>query len=581
MDSYPPDRKRSRARERIAARQARRQPMVVERNRAFSAPERSSSRRFAVPEISTFAERIGLAARDLAWRMTHSTQTLFGLIGAVGFFIIVFILSHSLAGRIYPNVWSLGIPIGGLTVDEASRRLEAAWQRDMRIALVDADRQWLATPAELGLSFDALGTAESALAVGMAGIPFGYAIPPQAALTNELGAQNFLLDLSLQTNIPARNAGFRWEEETLLALAATEGKTLDVATTLGDLLNNPQQIVESRQLRLVMTPVMPELQNADQYLEAASNITSQTFQMTGYDPFVDERITWSTDRDTFTSWLEVTSDGLGLREELFRPFLDAQARTLDVDGTNLRFVEPTDAIDKLRSAIREGKADLVVRIRYRSSVYEVQSGDTGFRISRRTGIPFFLIQQANPNIDWANDILQPGDRIQLPTRDLVLPLDPVPNKRIVVNLNTQSLIAYENGQPVFEWLISSGIDTAPTSPGIYQIQSHEELASGSSFTLCGERGCGQWEMYWFMGIYEVIPGLMNGFHGNVRLPNGQLLGGGNVGQPYTFGCVMSVDEQARALYEWADQGTVVEIVSNEFAPQSALGRLATEQTGGI
>jgi len=77
-----------------------------------------------------------------------------------------------------------------------------------------------------------------------------------------------------------------------------------------------------------------------------------------------------------------------------------------------------------------------------------------------------------------------------------------------------------------------------------------------------------------MGIYEVVPGLVNGFHGAVLLPNGTYLGGNNVGVPYTLGCVMSRDDQARQLYEWADHGTIVEIISRDYPPQSELARRA-------
>jgi hypothetical protein len=80
-------------------------------------------------------------------------------------------------------------------------------------------------------------------------------------------------------------------------------------------------------------------------------------------------------------------------------------------------------------------------------------------------------------------------------------------------------------------------------------------------------------MEWFMGLYEVVPGLMNGFHGAVLLPDSTYLGGGNVGTPYTLGCVMSRSEDAQRLYEWAEDGTIVEIISSEFAPLSDLGRL--------
>ncbi|MCA9905500.1 MAG: L,D-transpeptidase family protein, partial [Anaerolineae bacterium] len=404
---------------------------------------------------------------------------------------------------------------------------------------------------------------------------------PYVSLGDELAAQTYLLDLSLQANVAPFNAGYRWVGEELETVAAREGKTMDVAATLSDLMNAAQTVVQTRQLDLVMLPVAPSLENADRYLEAARDLTSQTFQLVGYDPFVDQEIAWSTDRDTFTSWIEAGPDGLDLRADTFRPFLDAQARTLNDTADGLRFIEPTDVMEKLHGAIRAGVASTTVRIRYRSTSYEVVSGDTGNRIARKTGIPFFLIQQANPNLDFETTTLYVGDTIQLPSRDLVLPIDPVPGKRIVVNLNTQSLVAYENGAEVFNWPISSGLPNAPTSPGIFQILTHNDVASGSSYTLCGDRGCGQWQMYWFMGIYEVIPGLMNGFHGAVLLPGGQYLGGGNVGQPYTFGCVMSRDDQAQQLYEWAAEGTVVEIISNEFQPQSDLGRAAAELTGGI
>ena len=83
-------------------------------------------------------------------------------------------------------------------------------------------------------------------------------------------------------------------------------------------------------------------------------------------------------------------------------------------------------------------------------------------------------------------------------------------------------------------------------------------------------------MAWFMGVYEVVPGLMNGFHGAVLLPNGGYLGGGGVYEPTTFGCIMSVDKWARQLYEWAEIGTMVEIISEEFAPESELAKYAKE-----
>jgi len=217
-----------------------------------------------------------------------------------------------------------------------------------------------------------------------------------------------------------------------------------------------------------------------------------------------------------------------------------------------------------------------LRIRYQSTTYVVVPQDTSFKISRKTGIPRFLIVDANGDSEL--DQLSIDDEINIPSRDETMPEMPIPYKRIVIDLETQYLIAFENSQVIFEWPISSGVASAYTSPGVYQILSHDELAYGSSGSLCDNvtLQCGQWEMSWFMGIYEVQPGFVNGFHGKVLLPNGNYLGNGMIGTPATFGCVMSGEDEAILLYDWAEVGTVVEILSNEYAPMSDLGRLALE-----
>jgi hypothetical protein len=347
---------------------------------------------------------------------------------------------------------------------------------------------------------------------------------------------------------------------------------LDVPLTMQRIMQEPSGIVLRRRLELLMTPLLPDVDDPAPYLEAAQLVASQPFEFTGYDPFTDETVAWGTTREVVASWLEAGRTGLTLREDVFAPFIEAQNATLNSPGQRVRYLDPAETKEKVNEAIISQATQVHLRIRYRASSYEIVAGDTGLAISRKTGIPFYLIEEVNPNINWNG--LSIGQQINLPSRDLALPIEPVPNKRIIVDLDTQSLVAYENGQEVFRWAISSGIDEAPTSPGIFQILSHNDVASGSSFTLCGDRGCGQWQMYWFMGIYEVTPGLMNGFHGAVLLPNGTYLGGGNVGAPFTFGCVMSLDSNAQQLYQWAEEGTVVEILSHEFQPQSQLARTA-------
>ncbi len=572
MDTYGSRRNSpKRARERQMVRQRRREGLSAV-GEQLSQRARESGVRMP-PVRGDWMRRARLFASDLLWYVTHSPQILLGLAGIGLVIFLIFVGSHVFTGRIFPNVWALGVHLGDLTVDEAAQALNEAWANRIRLKLVDGERSWVAAPTELGMSLDARKTAEAARAVGLSGVPFGYGIRPVVAV-NYTTAQTYLLDLTETTDYPPRNATFRWEADDLVGVPGTDGRMLDVPNTLDKLIDDPILPVLTQRLDLVMETLEPVQRDPKPFLEDVRAIASQPLSLSGYDPFLDQSVIWQAPRDVVVTWLEAGENGLMLREDVFAPFLDAQNQSLNAPDAPQRFLDPRETRDNVLAALKAKQTTVNLRIRYRDTQYQVVRGDTGFKISRKTGIPFYLIEEANPNRDL--NVLSVGDIINLPSRDKALPLPPVANKRIVVNLDTQSLVAFENGQVVFSWLISSGISSAPTSPGIYQILSHNEVASGSSFTLCAENGlnCGQWEMYWFMGMYEVRPGLMNGFHGAVLLPNGAYLGGGNVGAPYTFGCVMSLNSNAKLLYDWADLGTVVEIISSEFPPQSDLGRLA-------
>lgn len=517
--------------------------------------------------VSARLDRVLLNVRDLWWYASQIPQLRHIVLGVVGLVVLLFVGLHILQGRIFPNISSMGINLGDLTVEEGRLALLNAWENEIKIRMVDGEREWLASPREVGYSFDPQPILDSARGLGMAGIPFGWDIEPTITF-DEITAQNYLLNLTTQVEIPPLNAGYKVENGTVVGIAGGDGRMMDVGLTLETIKTLPMVTLLDRRLDLTMTVLEPEMADPNQQLPVARAMIEQQFQINGYDPFRDEMMSWATTPEVFATWLQATNEGLTLRDDTFAPFLEAQNASLGTD----RFLEPNETLEKMRTAIQDQAQSVTMRVRYRPTKYEVISGDRAYGIARKTGIPYFLVEDANVERDL--NTLSVGDVLNIPSRDLTLPIDPTPGKRIIVDLDTQSLVAYENGQEKFRWLISSGMSTAPTTPGIFQIQSHDEVALGSSYTLCGAEGCGQWEMYWFMGIYEVTPGLMNGFHGAVLLPNGAYLGGGNVGSEFTFGCIMSVNENAEILYNWAEIGTVVEIISSEYPPQSDLARRA-------
>lgn len=571
MDVYQPERKqRGQARERFAARQRK---QMVRRSAPEVAVEKPVMSRApndpALVNTEILKGRALVVGRDALWYINHNIYARLGLIALVIAIIGLFLGTHLIGGRLFPNVWALGTNLGDMSYAEAAASLQNKWSNNTQIRLQDGDRIWVASPTQIGLSLDAAATVESARGIGMAGMPFGYSVMPVVNM-DLLTTQNFFLDLTEETKVLPYNAGFEWQGEELLAKPGTDGRFLDVAATISNLQSNLSLIGATGVFNLVMTVTPPDVRDPSPFLANARAFTSQpSFLIKGYDPFTDETFAWSTDRTTLTSWLEVDEAGLGLREDVFAGFVQAQTASLEAANAQ-RFIEPNDAMSKMQTAINRLQSDVNVRIRYRPTTYTITYGDNGYFIARAYGIPLIELQKVNPGVEWEK--LTAGQVINLPSPDMSIPLDPIPNKRIVVNLETQSMVAYENGQPVFSWLIASGMDRAPTSPGTYQILSHAEKASGGSAELCSSLGCAQWEMDWFMGIYEVIPGLMNGFHGNVLLANGRLLGDGNTGQPLTYGCIMANNDNARALYEWAEEGTIVEILSRIYPPRSELGR---------
>jgi lipoprotein-anchoring transpeptidase ErfK/SrfK len=148
-----------------------------------------------------------------------------------------------------------------------------------------------------------------------------------------------------------------------------------------------------------------------------------------------------------------------------------------------------------------------------------------------------------------------GQEIKLPSPDVLLPLPPVPGKRVVVDLGDQEAVAYDDGLERWRWPVSTGMASSPTSPGVFQVQSHAEEAYASNWDLTMPK---------FVGIYRPIPTapFMNGFHGfPTRGRSGsQVLWTGDLGHPVTYGCILLDTAASEALYSWAEPGTIVEVV---------------------
>lgn len=560
----PRKQKGNRARDRNLARQQRRIAMME--GRVHSGDDHALFRR----RFPAYDENKA-AHRALAW-LFSSRSPVAKLTALVTVSVLIFFVSnYVLSDRVFPNVYAMGLAVGELTPAEAEQAILDHWNGKLTITVrVDGEQVDLASPEELGLSIDAAAMSESAKAAGLAGIPFGYNVAPVVSVSHSR-AQTLLLDLTESIYVAQVEAGYKWSGGRLVTLPGRRGRHLDIKASLERLKNDAANVVSTGRFELQTIPLNPTVADSSPFLDAALVFLNDGLRVRAYDPFKNEMIAFNVDQPLAAEWLIAGINGLAVREEAFARFIAAENEKLVRGG---RYIDKLHAIEKLQLALTRGEPDFTLRLNYLPDDYEIVRQDTGYRIGRKRGIPYELIRDANPTVNWSSLVV--GQRIQIPSRDVMIPEDPVPSKRIIVDLEAQWLVGFENGQLLFDWGISSGREEAPTYPGIFQILTHNEKAFGGSFALCNEAGtnCNQWEMAWFMGIYEVVPGLMNGFHGAVVLPNGNYLGGGGVYEPTTFGCIMSVDGRARDLFEWAEQGTMVEIISDEFAPESDLAHYA-------
>jgi lipoprotein-anchoring transpeptidase ErfK/SrfK len=328
------------------------------------------------------------------------------------------------------------------------------------------------------------------------------------------------------------------------AMAALEARSAELAT-------NPTLL-----LSLSVVPLQPSIADVSAVAQEIGPLLAGEMTVALWDPVRDEHFAWTITPQDKGHWLTFATslDAPGqitwrVDEEKVGATVNAQEATLGP----ARYVDRNVAIPAILDAFRAGGArNINLRVHHFDRTHAVQSGETVSSIGEDYGVPYPWILKANPDL---GDNLQVGQEIVVPSPDALLPLPPVENKRIVVSIGKQHLQAFENGQLKFDWVISTGLPDSPTSPGVFQVQTHEGTAYANQWDL---------HMPWFMGIYKPAADgeVMNGFHGFPSRDQKQLLWTKNLGRPVTYGCILLSTENAETLYQWADEGVIVEVTKS-------------------
>jgi lipoprotein-anchoring transpeptidase ErfK/SrfK len=454
------------------------------------------------------------------------------------------------AQGILPGVTSGSINLGGLSYAEAVNRLRAEWQM---VTLRDGDRRWEWNAAELGIMLDAEATARAAYDVGR--VQLGNtlrAMLGQMEIAPQLTVDVAILESTLSANaaqfdqVPV-NAGVAFVDGQVQPTPPQNGRLVDVTATV-----NAFRRSTTRTLDLVMQTVAPTISDSTPMLEQARALLSNPLDIRIYDPVTGDSVYWSLSPSEWASWLTASPDpqsptGLALTaaDPPVRSYLMAQAGAV-LDAS--RYLNIDEAVQNVQQSISAGHARPWARVYHQDRQYIVQSGETITSIAWDVGVPYLYIMQANGGVQSVS----PGQSITIPSADVFLPYPPDPDKRIVVSISQQRVWVYEAGALKWEWLASTGIADSPTWPGVYQVISHVPSAYAGNWDLL---------MPSFMGVYQPIPGadFTNGFHGFPTRGGWQLLWTDSLGTRVTYGCILLSNENAEALYNWAQEGVVVEI----------------------
>lgn len=466
--------------------------------------------------------------------------------------IVLFLLYRS--SLILPGVRVGSLELGGLSRAEAVALLQQSWQGP-GINLVDETGRLIpVSPETLGISLNAEATVELAYQQGRSRTSLVQAIKSGGQVDvlpvwqiDLPRARANLQMIAPQVETAPINAGLVVVTGRVEATPAQPGRSLDLAATLAWLERHAEEVIREGQLSLVTRPVPPAVTDASAAVNRANELLASPPTLSAYDPITAESFTWAMSQAEWSEALSFSLDPArpgqldwSVKEAQVRLFVDSRSAELG-DG---RYVEVDQAVAALMQT-----EPVRLRVYHREREHTVRPGETFSSIGYDYGLPYPWIQQANPN---AAEALSPGQVITIPSPDALLPLPVVEHKRIVVSLSQQKMWAYENGQVKWEWPVSTGIPASPTSPGIFQVQTHELEAYAASWNL--------W-MPHFMGIYRPVPAsdFMNGFHGFPTRNGSTLLWTDDLGHRVTYGCILVSSDNAALLYDWAEAGVVVEI----------------------
>ena len=435
-------------------------------------------------------------------------------------------------------------------------KVDRLWNEEHVLIVTDGHGEWPASPADFGLWVSSEDAVQQAYKIGRGSDGIfeflemltgeTYMFEPQVLYYPEI-AEIQLESWTEIINVEGFPTGVRYESGEWVTVPGQDRVSLDVSTTLDNISLDPQAVISTGILFLSTDRENYSAGDSLTIDEHVKERLNKPLQVSAYDPVTDTERDWSVPRDVLAPMIQIiVADELQphIDTEAFKSYLDNELGLANAQWT----VDSNLNLADLDTSW-QGSGIYEVTVWNRPTDYTVRAGDSLNGLGLEYGMPYWRILEANPFINDSG--LHAGQTIIIPSKNELMPLPVVRDKRIEIDIGQQRMRTFQSGSQLHEYIISTGIDSSPTHPGVFQVQTHELNAYATV-----------WDLYMphFLGIYEGWPGFMNGIHGLPTLSSGSRLWADVLGTPASYGCIILGLEDAEELYSWAEDGVIVEII---------------------
>ena len=277
------------------------------------------------------------------------------------------------SGRVYPGVSSSGISLEGLKLSQATALLTVTpgYPENGNLTLTYGDREWVVSPAELGVFTDSQATAAAAYDTGRGGSPLkilldrihllrgGVDIQP-SFLYSENMAVEYLESIAAEINQPLREASLEISGTDVIVNNGQPGRALDIPATLAA-ITNQIQLMQDAVIPLVVQEAQPVVLDASTQGELAREILSRPFRFTPPAELNIGADEWQLEPAALAKMLifEQVQNGesielqLVVNQPMAVAYLESLRAETDVEPENARFIfnDETKLLDLLTPAV--------------------------------------------------------------------------------------------------------------------------------------------------------------------------------------------------------------------------------------